>query len=227
MDRIGSDIIVLILTFIPRIYWFKVKMTCKKFLICSKSAFDLSIYASNDLIWSIEKGRLECVKDLLKNPGIDPILCEDSAIRQACNRGYFEIVKELLKDPRVDPSASGNYCLRISCERGYVKIVRILIKDQRVDPIYAQNTPITNASINGHFLTVRTLMKNEKIYKFICCNASHIHALLSYPQKYNHRKTANEFIKYPQLLKTISEYYTTMRFDLMKDSKTLHINVEK
>ena len=78
-------------------------------------------------------GDTAAVKQLLKNPLVDPGANKDHAIFLACFSNHIEIVRVLLKDPRVDPEGDDNRPMRIACLHNHRDIALLLMQDGRAD----------------------------------------------------------------------------------------------
>jgi ankyrin repeat protein len=110
-----------------------------------------------------EHGRLEVVKELLKDKRVDPAANINYAIENASNNGHLEVVKELLKDNRVDPSVRNNYAIVSASEYGHLEVVKELLKDKRVDPSAHNNWAIQSASKNGYLEVVKELLQDPRV----------------------------------------------------------------
>ena len=108
------------------------------------------------MIWACQKGYVDVVRILLKEPLIDPMLYLDdddddplrlNGIETACYFGQLDVVKLLLQDPRVNPSVGDNYAIRRATENGHLEIVKSLLQDERVDPSARDNEAIQMASL--------------------------------------------------------------------------------
>ena len=71
-----------------------------------------TFYPTKSLRYASLNGRLEVVRELLKDSRVDPSVVNNYAIQWASRNGHLEVVRELLKDSRVDPSASNNYVIQ-------------------------------------------------------------------------------------------------------------------
>ena len=59
------------------------------------------------------------VRELLKNPEIDPSIDDNFAIRIASENGHYKVVENLLQDPRVNPSVNRNNAIITACRLGH------------------------------------------------------------------------------------------------------------
>lgn len=84
---------------------------------------------NNEFIFACEKGRLDIVKVMLKDPRLDPSTHRNYPLQLACTNGHVHVVKLLLQYQRVDPSADRSYALGIAHKYGYCKIVDLLLNN--------------------------------------------------------------------------------------------------
>lgn len=103
------------------------------------------------------------VKNLLKDPRVDPGYRNSEALRVASAGGHEKIVKMLLKDSRVLPEADNNAAIRDACMGGHLGIVELLLNDPRVDPSARDNAAIRYAVYCGSVEMVQLLLNNEKV----------------------------------------------------------------
>ncbi len=85
-------------------------------------------------------GFKSCVANILSNPNLDPICCNNLPILMATLCGLIENVQKLLTDPSVDPRnartmrcANRNYVFRIACSNKDKDILKILLNDSRIN----------------------------------------------------------------------------------------------
>ena len=103
VEQLPSPILELLLSFVAsgskqdRLHTMLVQ---KNWLRLARRTF----YPTKTLGYASEYGRLEIVRELLKDKRVDPSTWNNHAIRYASSNGHLEIVRELLKDSRVDPS---------------------------------------------------------------------------------------------------------------------------
>uniref|UniRef100_A0A6C0JTH7 Ankyrin repeat protein n=1 Tax=viral metagenome TaxID=1070528 RepID=A0A6C0JTH7_9ZZZZ len=111
---------------------------------------------NDDFRNSCRSGKTYKVKELLDNPDLDPMACDEymwNGLDYACNNGHLEIVRLLLLDPRIDPSETENFALaraifgerynsngetdnnsfsnRKCIDERYPEIVRLMLQDGR------------------------------------------------------------------------------------------------
>lgn len=91
---------------------------------------------------AIKNGNVAIVKEMLKEPLVNPGANDNKALTTAVSLGNIELVMVLLGDPRVDPSAQQNWTLRIASMFGFVDILKKLLRDPRVDPSDNNNEAI-------------------------------------------------------------------------------------
>jgi hypothetical protein len=110
IDRLTDDILSIIFTFIPYggSNWLNTLLVNKRFFRLGKKIFDPSVQYNFAIRWASQNGKIESVRQLLKDSRIDPTVQDNYAIRWASLFGHVEVVKELLKNERVDPSADNN-----------------------------------------------------------------------------------------------------------------------
>jgi hypothetical protein len=100
-----------------------VLLTCKEWCAVGKRVFDPSERNNIAIRAAAAKGRINCVKSLLKDSRVNPASAGNYAIRTAwylfplpfsisSAYGHVQVVKELLKDTRVDPSAHHHFAIR-------------------------------------------------------------------------------------------------------------------
>ncbi len=99
---------------------------------------------------SVEKGRVEVVRALLKSPHIDlnsNLMSTYPPLFQAVAKSDFVMVKLLLGDSRIDVSYSpipGMSVLAYAVKRKHVKMVEVLVADGRVD---VNSSPVVGKSL--------------------------------------------------------------------------------
>eukprot|EP01117_Protostelium_nocturnum_P007552 TRINITY_DN2702_c0_g1_i1.p1 TRINITY_DN2702_c0_g1~~TRINITY_DN2702_c0_g1_i1.p1 ORF type:complete len:283 (-),score=57.28 TRINITY_DN2702_c0_g1_i1:121-969(-) len=111
------------------------------------------------LVWEARAGNLDRVKELIKDPSMDPKL----ALCSASSSNRVEVVKFLLSEPRIDPSIKNGYCFKKSAFKGYFQVLDLLVKDGRLVDLTGEirNTCMNMASINGDTKTMRVLLELE------------------------------------------------------------------
>jgi hypothetical protein len=105
-----------------------------------------------------QRGDIPIIKELLKQPGVDP--AENTAeglrykkdekhpcIRRAAKDGKLEVVEILLKDGRSDPSYRNNFALSAALSNGDVEMVRFLLNDKRVIDNIHYMTPASQSRL--------------------------------------------------------------------------------
>lgn len=137
MDLIPFDILVQILSYVPfkgsnRLY---VIVSCKRFSLASKKAFDPSERNNYSIRWASKKGYLNLVQDLLKDKRVDPTAKNNEALKKACLGSHTKVIRELLNDERVNPCSSSRYCIRMAIQNCDLNVINELLKDSRVTPI--------------------------------------------------------------------------------------------
>ena len=119
-----------------------------------------------DFIIYCKSGDIDKVKELLKDPRVDPSCRNNWAIRLSSEFGHLDVVRELLKDSRVDPSDRNNYAIRFSSEWGHMGVVRELLKDPRINKKKLLNSDITN-ELRNEVLEYLTEVRDESINKIL------------------------------------------------------------
>lgn len=124
-------------------------------------------YGPQALGVAVSTGNIELVKQLLSEPGVNPVVERGNPLWFAVNKGYVKIVKLLLNDPRVDPSIKGNYLIQSATFDGKTEIVKLLLSDPRVDPTTQSNYCIRWASAQGFTDIVKLLLRNYRVNPFV------------------------------------------------------------
>lgn len=106
-------------------------------------------------------GRFDVVKELIKDPRIDP----SYRLIAACASGDLKLVKELLNDREADPKFQGSSSLKLAVQYGHLEIVDVLLKDGRADPDdeYIEDVLLALAAERGHFKVVDRLLLDNRI----------------------------------------------------------------
>jgi hypothetical protein len=111
-------------------------------------------YKNNEPIqMACDRGDLELVNLLLKDPKVDPTVNTSDGkrynsderqfcIRRAAKGGHIDVVKRLLKDKRVDPSYRNNWALAAALEKGDFEMCKLLLTDPRVREAIFDMKPI-------------------------------------------------------------------------------------
>lgn len=112
-------------------------------------------------------GRVNQVKDLLKNPNVDPGALDNEALRYASANGHLEVVDMLLRWKRhnlkLDPQVNGNEALLSAIKGKHAQVALRLIQDDRVQPI-AQSFAMAKRLVKRGLISVmEALLKSEKI----------------------------------------------------------------
>jgi ankyrin repeat protein len=110
------------------------------------------------------RGNIDKVKELLKDPSIQNILPKrqiNRALVAASTYGHADIVKLLLQDGRFDPSYEKNWAIEIACENGHEDVVELLLQDERTNPSNC-NCSLKWASKNGHIKVVEMLLQDGR-----------------------------------------------------------------
>ena len=123
MEPLCQDVWMIILSMAPHTSWSYCRRVSKLVLALCVSA---QVPTHQDLIWSIQHNKIECLKLLIQDPRVDPSANDNFAIRNASAHGHTECVKLLLQDSRVDPSARDNYAIREASKNGHTECVRLL-----------------------------------------------------------------------------------------------------
>ena len=109
-------------------------------------------------------GNLKAVKEMLKDPEVDPAYDDNYAIQKAVYYGRVSIVKELLKDSRVDPSDDNNFALCWAAESKKAdKTIELILKDPRVDPTENDNEPLITACRAENYNVVKILLDDGRV----------------------------------------------------------------
>ncbi len=112
---------------------------------------------------AIGLNKISLVRELIKNPEINPAFDRNWSIRYACHNGFYTIVKILLNDNRTDPTDFLQVCVKYASEHGYSRILKLLLKDKRVDPTDDESYTFLAACSEGHFECVKILLKDGRI----------------------------------------------------------------
>ena len=149
-----------------------VLVTCKDWNRIGRYGMDPSVKDNAFLSWAIDWGRIEIVRELLKDGRVDPGTKNNWALFQAIRRNRTEIAVELLKEPKVDPripeenqSWHGHpvFPIEVASRLGRTEIVVKLLNDERVDPTINPDGALYNAILNGHWEVVRELLMDGRI----------------------------------------------------------------
>lgn len=108
-------------------------------------------------------GYSKAVELFLKDPRVDPSICNDAAMRYSCEDGRLEIAKLLLKDSRVNPCASNNYAIIWACQKGHWDVVSLLLHDGRADPSEVNNFLIREMCCRGNLEAVKLLARDKRV----------------------------------------------------------------
>jgi len=85
-----------------------------------------STMSSRDLRLAAEKGHLDVIERLLRDPRVDPADDRNSAIRWAARNGHLDVVERLLRYPTVDPTARDNAAIKWATSNGHLELFNIL-----------------------------------------------------------------------------------------------------
>jgi len=94
------------------------------------------------IIQSCIGGRLNFVKELLKEPKVDPGVEQNRPFRTCCMINLLSIVIELLKDQRVDPTDINEVAIQIAIDAGNMLLLKYLLKDKRMRVEHTANVII-------------------------------------------------------------------------------------
>jgi len=139
-DRLPSEIVVLILDWLPVQEACRATATCKRFRALFYRYRAFSRLEAIDLYRSaISHEQLKFITGtLVHNPTLRPAANRNLLIRLACECRYTELVEHLLKSgttyPGLDPGAESNWPLTLACRHNHIDVIKLLLKDPRVDP---------------------------------------------------------------------------------------------
>jgi ankyrin repeat protein len=126
-----------------------------RFRRTNESIYQTFKYAIND-------NDISKVKELLKDPQINPEQEHSWSLRYACSFGRYNIVKLLLEDGRADPTVFIQSCVKIASEENHPRILRLLLKDTRVIPESDENYALEIAAAYGNFTCFKLLLNDER-----------------------------------------------------------------
>jgi len=110
------------------------------------------------------KGSIEKIKEMLKDPEIDPTYDNNFAIQTAAYSGHKLIVEELLNDPRVNPADQDNFAIRWAAEsKCAVETVKLLLKDKRVNPNANNGEALVVACEKANYEVVKLLLEDGRV----------------------------------------------------------------
>ena len=88
---------------------------------------------SSQFLYYCKQGRINKVKEGLKDPEVDPTTINNTPFLAAVYNNNIEIVKLLLKDDRINPRDNNDKALYYAATNGDIEIVKILL-DLGLDP---------------------------------------------------------------------------------------------
>jgi len=118
---------------------------------------------------------------------VDPSLCENKLLRDACEKGNAKLVKAMLCLPKhkgVNPAIHDNLPLRIACKYGHEEVVCLLLANAKVDPTARNHEAFRLACSQNHSFIIRTFLIDGRIDPSANNNEA-----LRYAQFYKNRKT--------------------------------------
>lgn len=130
------------------------------------------------LHWAVVTDRIECLRILVKAPGINANIVEDvesyTALHMAAEKNKPECIKLLLTVPGIDPNiTSGKQLTPLHRQvtplyraLDHIECVKLLVADPRVDVNKAPTwgySPLYNAASEGNIELVKLLLANPNI----------------------------------------------------------------
>jgi hypothetical protein len=109
------------------------------------------------------RGYEEMAINLLRDPRINPAMCNNIAIKCAAITGRYGIITLLLADPRVDPTVENNFPFTRAARAGHANIVTLLLADKRINPVAMNNLAIKFAASEGHHNVTALLLGDSRI----------------------------------------------------------------
>jgi len=217
-QTLPQEIIDQIFSKLDKLDWKNVLCTCKKWKSIGMRTFDPSQNNCRAFRICCEKGKIECVKALLRDPRVNPSVLENAALLKACENGQMEVIKVLFEDKRVgdyetaisravkkghsevvieilqrhlvEPNLRDNFLLKQACKKGLLQVTQELINDPRVDLTVKDNMPIGYACENGHLEIVLLLLQDPRVNPATSDNFA-----LEKAVKHNHVKVVKALIE--------------------------------
>ncbi|KAI9332803.1 hypothetical protein BDR26DRAFT_868943, partial [Obelidium mucronatum] len=123
-------------------------------------SFDPSCNKSRAIRWSALNFDVDTVKLLLKDPRVDPTLCDNEAILScALNHPLApSLLSVLLADPRIDPAAIDHLLLRNFSDRGNDGLVCLLLQDFRMKTVLLENQDLLELVLTNGGIAVWKLV---------------------------------------------------------------------
>ena len=112
------------------------------------------------LFEACKTGRIETVKRLIEEEGVDPSAHNNDAVIWAAWNGHIKVVKYLCSLPiekGVDPSAMDNLAVRGAAQDGHLDVVKYLCSLSSVDPSAWDNDAVSHAAGKGYLEIVKYL----------------------------------------------------------------------
>ncbi len=116
--------------------------------------FDPAIYDNMAIIQASKFGRIEMVKELLKDRRTDPAVKNNKPLREACLHGHLEIIKLLCFDERVNCRSPNHLPLSISIVKKHHDIIEYFfshsyMRFSKVDFLLRHYTTNINEGLNS------------------------------------------------------------------------------
>jgi hypothetical protein len=136
MFRLPRDLIKEIISYYPCPQWYRL---CKELYTLASQVispvdyvFIMGSLSVGPLEYVVDKGNVEAVAFLLKDPRVNPAANANLSIRAASKLGHKDIVEMLLKDPRVNPTVCYDNALWWAVYSGHKYIVELILRDPRI-----------------------------------------------------------------------------------------------
>ena len=100
----------------------------------------------SSLYWACYQGQKDSVLKLANFDSVnyvDPDLCGDTPLHQACRHGWLDIIKLFIEKYGCDPNVTSKYAhqspLHYACRYGHIDVVKYLINEQHLNPLLRNN----------------------------------------------------------------------------------------
>jgi len=98
IEKLSEDLVVLVLWFLPQENWMNILVCSKKMYKAGKKAFDPSIRGNWAICWAAKAGKLDVVRNLLKDPRVDPAVGDNYPLKWAIKNRHSSVVMELMQN---------------------------------------------------------------------------------------------------------------------------------